>query len=472
MSPLASAPFLVVFAGWCAGLSSSSRFNPLVAALIGAFLSFAFLLVGTRHLPPGWGVFLPTTLLLVAVPIVILVARVQTPPSGERPFEGKAIVVSERSWGFRHALVLKTGEGRLLCLESPEKTYREGMELHVKGKVISLEQLFPNRAGDFDGALYWRGKGVKEGFRPWQIESRERSVAGLASWRTFIRKKLLLNLPPLVRGHLLAAWTGEKDPEVSDLHKRWGTAHLLAVSGFHVGIVAAVLLWCLRGFRFKLLWSSGILWGYVLLTGGAPSAIRAMMMIQLALLGPMVSGRPSSGINSVAVAGGLLLLMNPWLFWDIGWRLSVISALVLCSVVKAKSRMNLLLASFSIWMATAGPVSLVFGSVPVAGIFINVLALPVFSLLLPVASIAALPALSGIPGAWIAPLGMEGVFETWILIANTASELLPWQVPYSPLIGGLSAGMLGGAVGYGLGLGWKKDILLSILAVFCGSLFF
>ncbi len=471
MSPLASAPFLVVFAGWCAGLSSSSRVNPLIAALVGTLLSAAFLLVGTRHLPPGSGVFLPTTLLLVAVPITVLVARVQAPPLGERSYEGKAIVVLERSWGFRRALVLKTEEGRLLCLESPEKTYPEGMGLDVKGRVIPIEQFFPNRAGDFNAALFWRGKGVKEGFRPWQINSSERIRAGLASWRTFLRKKLLHRLPPLVRGHLLAAWTGEKDPEVADLHKRWGTAHLLAVSGFHVGIVATLLLWCLRGFRFKLLWTSGILWGYVLLTGGAPSATRAMMMIQLALLGPMVAGRTSSGINSVSVAGGLLLLVNPWLFWDIGWRLSVISALVLCSLIKTRNRMNILLASFSIWMATAGEASRVFGSVPVAGILINLLALPTFSLLLPLASLAALPAVAGIPGGWIAPLGMEGIFETWMLIANMASGLLPWQVPYTPLIGSLSAGMLGGAVGYGLGLGWKKGIILSILAVFCGSLF-
>jgi len=471
MNPLASAPCLPVFAGWCAALSLSSRVPSLLAVLVGTLLSAAFLLVGTRRVPPGSGLYLSLTLLLVAVPAIFLLARVQGTPPVSKKYEGEATVVSERSWGFRRAVVLDTAEGRSLCLASAEKPLLEGTELRVKGTLIPLEQFLPNRGGSFNAPLFWRGKGVKQGFRPEEMTPSGKPGAWLGSWRTFLRKRLLFCLPPLLRGHLLAAWTGERDPEVADLHRHWGTSHLLAVSGFHVGILATLLLWCLHGFRFKLLWSSAILWSYVFLTGGAASACRAMTMIQLVLLGPMLAGRPSSPVNSVSVAGGLLLLFNPWLFWDIGWRLSIISALVLCSSGRVLTGRNAVVTGFAIWLATAGEASRAFESVPLAGLFMNLLAMPAFSILLPVASIAALPALAGIPGGGILALGMETVFESWTALGNGVCALLPWQIPYNPLIGSLSAGMLGGAVGLGVGMGWKRAIVMSVLTVLCGLLF-
>jgi competence protein ComEC len=445
--------------------------NPLIASLAGTLLSAGFLLIGTKRFPPGSEVFLPLALLLVFVPVAFLAWRVNAPQMIEFPYEGRASVVSERSWGGRRAVVFRSDAGCLLTFVSPERAYWEGREVCLTGRIVPLEKLFPNSNGNFDAALYWRGKGIMQGFRAERIEDTEKQSCGPVAWRTALRKKLLLSLPPLLRGHLLAAWTGERDPEVADLHRRWGTAHLLAVSGFHVGILAALLLWCLQGFQFKLLWSSAVLWIYVLLTGGAASACRAMTMIQLSFLGPMLAGRPSSGINSVSVAGGLLLLLNPWLFWDIGWRLSVISALVICSLIRKRSGRIAVFASVAIWLSTAGEASRVFESVPVSGLLLNLVALPVFSLLLPVASIAAFPVLAGIPGGRIPALGMEGVFQAWTSFANTVCAVIPWQIPYTPPIGNLSAIVLGGAVGYGLGLGWKRTVLMSILAASCVSLF-
>lgn len=471
MNPLSSAPFLVIFAGWCAGLSASAKVNPLIASLAGTLLSAGLILIGTKRFPPGSDLFLPLTLLLVSVPVVFLAWRVNAPQMIESPYEGSASVVSERSWGGRRAVVFRSDAGPLLTLVSPERPYPEGREVRLTGRIIPLEKLFTNRTGNFDAALYWRGKGVMQGFKAGRIEDTEKHCGGFGAWRTALRKKLLLSLPPLLRGHLLAAWTGERDPEVADLHRRWGTSHLLAVSGFHVAILAALLLWCLQGFQFKLLWSSAVLWIYVFLTGGAASACRAMTMIQLSLLGPMIAGRPSSGINSVSVAGGLLLLLNPWLFWDIGWRLSVISAMVICSFARKRSSRLAVFASAAIWLSTAGEASRVFESVPISGLLLNLVALPVFSLLLPVASIAAFPVLAGIPGGWIPALGMEGVFQAWTSFANSVCAVVPWQLPYSPPVGNLSAIVLGGAVGYGLGLGWKRAALMSILAASCVSLF-
>jgi len=197
-----------------------------------------------------------------------------------------------------------------------------------------------------------------------------------------------------------------------------------------------------------------------------------MVMIQLALVGTAMAGSPSSALNSVAVAGTALLAYNPWLFWDVGWRLSVISVLVLCSFAGGRRTFARgILASLAVWLATAGEASRVFGFVPVAGLAMNLIALPVFSVLLPVASIAALPTLLGVPGGGLLAVGMEGIFETWSFIADGISSILPWKLAYGPLIWVVSAGVVGAAAGRGLGLGREKTVLLSILAVLCGLLF-
>lgn len=472
MNPLSSAPALVIFTGWCAGLSASSRLPSLLAAIAGTLVSASLLLVGTKRLPPGSGLFLPLTLLTVFLPLFVLVSRIQAPPSSTGPFHGDAVVLAERSWGGRRAVVLETSAGNLLCLLGPDRVVTEGTRVRVNGRLCPLDSLFPRRDGDFNAARYWKGRGVDSGFELASIEVGDDVRPGFAAWRTALRKRLLLNLPPLLRGHLLAAWAGEKDPEIEVLHRRWGTAHLLAVSGFHVGLLALMVLWCLQGFRFKLLWSSCILWGYVFLTGAAPSAVRAMVMIQLALLGTAIAGSPSSALNSVAVAGAALLAYDPWLFWDVGWRLSVISVLVLCSFAGGRRGIpNGILASLAVWLATAGEASRVFGFVPMAGLALNLIALPVFSILLPVASIAAIPALLGVPGGGFLALGMEGILETWTCVADRIAFLLPWELPYGPLLWALSAGVVGAAAGHGLGLGRERTVLLSVLAILCGLLF-
>ncbi len=473
MSPIGRAPFLPVFAGWCAALSLSFRGHPASIALMGTLVTAGIILLGTDRFPPGSMQYLPVTLLVVALPAGFLAWKVQNPPNMDRFFEGDAVVEAERPWGYRRALVLRTDrEGRILCLLSPASPCNEGTGVRLSGRVVPLQRLFPTQRGDFDAVRYWRAKGVHAGFIP-----REFCLVGnyrcrLSLWRTVLRRRLLFCLPPLLRGHLLAAWTGSRDPETAQLHRRWGTAHLLAVSGFHVGILAGLLLWCLRGIRFKLLWSSSILWIYVFLAGGAASACRAMLMIQLALLGPAVAGRPSTPINSVSVAGGMLLLLNPWLFWDIGWRLSVISALVLCSFLQGhRSPQAVVGTSFAVWLATAGEASRVFGSIPAAGLVTNLLALPAFSILLPVASIAAIPSLAGLPGGGAIALGMEGIFEIWKTVANTLCFLIPWQVSYTPFMGCLSVAVLAYAAAYALGIGWKRAGLLSVVAVLFRLLF-
>ena len=64
-------------------------------------------------------------------------------------------------------------------------------------------------------------------------------------------------------------------------------------------------------------------------------------------------GRPRSSVNSVAVAAVSLLLFSPHLFWNVGWRLSVLAALLIAAVLEEGSLRGTafwIVLSPSIWL--------------------------------------------------------------------------------------------------------------------------
>ncbi len=119
-------------------------------------------------------------------------------------------------------------------------------------------------------------------------------------WRAHMRQMMLNTLPasPLV-GVLIALCLGDKSlvsPQIQHIFIHTGTAHLLAISGLHIGLVAGLM--CLLGKYLWRLWPRlclwipariaglwlGVLaaWGYALLAGLAVSTQRAALMVSMA----------------------------------------------------------------------------------------------------------------------------------------------------------------------------------------------
>lgn len=110
-----------------------------------------------------------------------------------------------------------------------------------------------------------------------------------------------------------------------------GVSHILALSGFHVGIILLMM----QVFFFKNIlplrwrWVSNTLiiltlWGYALLTGMSPSLVRATTMFTVLLLCQSLTHEAIS-LNSCALAFFLMLCINPFYLHDIGFQLSFIA---------------------------------------------------------------------------------------------------------------------------------------------------
>ncbi len=102
----------------------------------------------------------------------------------------------------------------------------------------------------------------------------------------------------VVRGMVL----GDRSLIPEDLElafQRSGITHVLAISGQHVAILAALIYFALRGFYVPLTAcvpaTLVLIWLYILIAGAPPSAIRAGLVATLVLLAPLL-GRQLSAV--------------------------------------------------------------------------------------------------------------------------------------------------------------------------------
>ena len=119
---------------------------------------------------------------------------------------------------------------------------------------------------------------------------------------------------------------------INDLFQMAGVVHILAISGFNVGIVAYVIFLFLKMFplgrRWHYILTILILIVYAVLTGGQPPVVRATIMAVVFLAGFILEREPES-VNTLACAALFILLVNPVNLFDVGFQLSFVSVLAI-----------------------------------------------------------------------------------------------------------------------------------------------
>jgi competence protein ComEC len=122
------------------------------------------------------------------------------------------------------------------------------------------------------------------------------------------------------------------DHETSEAFLETGTIHVLCIAGLHVGILAWVLFmifnagWMSR--RSALACVMLITGAYMVLTNAQPPVMRATLLIWIICIATWL-GRPRLGLNSLALAGLIVLAVNPAGLFYSGVQLSFLSVAVL-----------------------------------------------------------------------------------------------------------------------------------------------
>jgi len=464
-TPLERYPALVIFSGWIVSLSLyGTEITPLTAAFLSLLVTLGITLVLTPSTPEGFWAVMALACFVSFTGAFWLHGRIQggyeTSRYGEVHLEGR--VLSVRTWGrYRVAILESSGERYLTYLKGID-TFMEGEKLLVEGYTFPVKDAGKD---SFNEELYWKARGVDGELVPVKITRVEgRYLWDIHIWRSALRRRIDLRLPEYLRGYTLASWLGIKDPELKADHGRWGTSHLLAVSGFHVGILAG-LLWLIfpRG-RISTIIISLFLWLYVSLAGFSPSAVRAALMLQMILLGELLY-KPLNSINSVSVACMVMLLLNPWIFWDLGWRLSASAAMTIAafSGMKLCPRWALILSPL-IWVTTSPIVTGAFDSIPLAGLFINLFAIPFFAFLFPLLALLSLMHLFNFPLVLMIELPVKSLLMTWRTVCDLICRLFPWHLSWHPILVLLSVSVLTVMILKSGEVSWRRGTLV-IMAV-------
>lgn len=198
-----------------------------------------------------------------------------------------------------------------------------------------------------------------------------------------------------------------------------GMAHILALSGFHVGVVAMLLMWLtcpmllVRRLRpWRPLPVLAAVWAFAWLGGMGASLLRAALMISLLLVARW-SGRHYSSLNALAVAAIVILLLRPSAIGNVGFALSfaaVAGIMLLMPVLNPVDRrrhprlhgaVGTLAVPVCATLATAPIVASAFGALPLLFVPANVALTLVFA---PFYALAILVVALSSAGVAFAPL--------------------------------------------------------------------
>ena len=123
---------------------------------------------------------------------------------------------------------------------------------------------------------------------------------------------------------------GELGGDTLEVFQRNGTAHILAVSGLHIGIIYGFLLKIWRGRRgwAFLGFTCCFFFCYAVMAGFSPSVVRAVVMVILHSLASLTGRRYDLDSAAFAVASGVLAT-RPFMLFNAGFQMSFLAVLTL-----------------------------------------------------------------------------------------------------------------------------------------------
>lgn len=286
---------------------------------------------------------------------------------------------------------IKTKEEKSLL-----QALQPGMTCSLKGKL--KEPKSKRNPGGFNYKEFLRQQNIHWLFTPQEFLHCVNQRLTIFDYMKQYRQKGLMKIEerfshPSI-GIVQALIFGEREEIDNDAlaaYQILGLVHVLVVSGLHVGVILAFLFWSL--IRLGLTREKatiGVLLFlpiYVLLTGAAPSVLRASIMAAFVLLAFLLK-RNISPLCSISIAFLLLVFYNPYFIFHIGFQLSFIISfgLLLSSelLVKVfKHTVSRLIALSFIAQLISFPIILYhFYHLSVISFLVNAVFVPIFTMVI------------------------------------------------------------------------------------------
>jgi competence protein ComEC len=139
---------------------------------------------------------------------------------------------------------------------------------------------------------------------------------------------------------LLIGYKDDLDKSLVQSYTNTGVVHIIAISGLHLGLIYWLLVQLLKPLRRKRIskWLNPViiisgLWLFTVLAGGQPSVLRSAVMFTCIVLAESLA-RKTSIFNTLALSAFVLLCINPYWLWDVGFQLSYVAVLSIVIFMK------------------------------------------------------------------------------------------------------------------------------------------
>lgn len=241
----------------------------------------------------------------------------------------------------------------------------------------------------------------------------------------------------LILGMILGDDSAMND-ELLLAYRNTGIAHVLAISGLHVGIFAAALMFALRktrpAIRISILAAFLIL--YCAVTAFPPSLCRAAIMSIILSAAPLFERRYDL-ISSISASMSLILVINPFELYDIGFQLSYSAVLGIALLSKPLDRIFIKLPkpirgsvslSVAASMGTFGLTTHHMGAISLLGLIANTLVVPLVPLII-------VPSLIAVLIYWILPdvSLIIAAFSNFVSDITSGAVMLIGDIPFASI---------------------------------------
>jgi competence protein ComEC len=235
-----------------------------------------------------------------------------------------------------------TATGQVMCMidmdSMLESTLQYGTQVYVKTRISPVGA--PANPHTFDYSYYLHHQNIHHNafVKANQISILShghgyRWMRWAYHWRTRLLVLLKKYFPTrdeyAVASALLVGYKADLSDELKTAYAETGSMHALAVSGTHVGLLYAGIIYLLnliplysrrsRLFQYALVLVA--IWAFTFLTGASASVLRAAVMFSFFLFGQIIL-RPTNTWNVLFASVFVLLLFNPYLLYDAGFQLS------------------------------------------------------------------------------------------------------------------------------------------------------
>ena len=305
--------------------------------------------------------------------------------------------------------------------------FKIGQTVKLKGRYKNFSR--PENEGQFDSRKYYRIRGYEASIKGATVTHSGKRYAYIKEWLFSVKENTkrvyFAYMDESEAGTLSAMVLGDKtglDADVKDLYQAAGISHVLSLSGLHIAAVGMCLFTILRysglGLFGASMISSAVMTMYGIMTGFSTSTIRALIMFILAVIAKAI-GRTYDLMSGMCLASILIIVENPYYIFDSGFLLSVLSVSGISliypillditdffkkekSAIYEKTRKSICI-SLSTNLATLPVVFNTFFKISRYSIFINIIVVPLMSIIL-------------------------GIGIIVLIIANTVIKLKPFRV--------------------------------------------